>query len=329
MASDTDIQAIEQYINETLDVEVHLQPWPDADKLPSYLNQRYEFLRADLLEMPLVWAIDKGAEQQTPATIAKHMKNLEHLRGVSPVFVQYGMSSHNRKRLIQHKVPFLVPGNQLYLPPLGIDLRAHLRRPRSKREGVSPATQLVLLHALNQVPGTRLRPTACARRFGYAAMTMTRAFDEIDRAGVGEQRSVGRRREWRLPTDLRAMWKEILPVLATPVRRVLYIRQRVAISERLWAGYAALAELSGLNPPEIPCIAVAQAEWRRMSPDNQESAVPTGDHDEIAVELWTYDPRQLSRGPTVDRLSLYLSLRDDPDERVQAALDEMIGGIDW
>jgi len=160
-------------------------------------------------------------------------------------------------------------------------------------------------------------------------MTMTRAFDEIDGIQIGVQRSVGRRREWQLPADLRVMWKEILPVLATPVRRVVYIRQPVAISERLWAGYTALTELSGLNPPEIPCIAVAQAEWRRMSPDNQESAVPTGDHDEIAVELWIYDPRQLSEGPSVDRLSLYLSLRGDPDERVQAALEEMIGGIDW
>ena len=31
----------------------------------------------------------------------------------------------------------------------------------------------------------------------------------------------------------------------------------------------------------------------------------------------------------VDRLSLYLSLRDDPDERVQGALEDMLEGVKW
>jgi hypothetical protein len=32
---------------------------------------------------------------------------------------------------------------------------------------------------------------------------------------------------------------------------------------------------------------------------------------------------------TVDRLSLYLSLREDMDERVRSALDEMMLGVAW
>jgi hypothetical protein len=47
------------------------------------------------------------------------------------------------------------------------------------------------------------------------------------------------------------------------------------------------------------------------------------------VEVWSYEPDLLSDGPAVDRFSLYLSLRDDTDERVQSALAEMMRGVTW
>ncbi|MEI8121955.1 MAG: hypothetical protein WCI20_07870 [bacterium] len=42
-----------------------------------------------------------------------------------------------------------------------------------------------------------------------------------------------------------------------------------------------------------------------------------------------YRPEILSDGPTVDRLSLYLSLREEHDERVQSALKELLESVRW
>ena len=45
--------------------------------------------------------------------------------------------------------------------------------------------------------------------------------------------------------------------------------------------------------------------------------------------MWHY-PTTLDRGsPAVDPLSLILSLRDDPDERVQMAVDELEESLPW
>lgn len=41
--------------------------------------------------------------------------------GHAGVYILQGLEAYNRKRLIQQKGPFIVPGNQLYLPDLGID----------------------------------------------------------------------------------------------------------------------------------------------------------------------------------------------------------------
>ena len=48
----------------------------------------------------------------------------------------------------------------------------------------------------------------------------------------------------------------------------------------------------------------------------------------VLLQLWIYSPALFGNN-TVDPLSLYLSLKDDPDERVQIALDELMKGIKW
>lgn len=49
----------------------------------------------------------------------------------------------------------------------------------------------------------------------------------------------------------------------------------------------------------------------------------------VEVETWAYDPGALTRGDVVDKLSLYLSLRDHPDERVGIAAAELLETFEW
>ena len=53
--------------------------------------------------------------------------------------------------------------------------------------------------------------------------------------------------------------------------------------------------------------------------------------DVLEFEVWAYDPRLLVAAPgaDVDPLSLYLSLKDHPDERVEAAAGELIRAHAW
>ena len=50
---------------------------------------------------------------------------------------------------------------------------------------------------------------------------------------------------------------------------------------------------------------------------------------ESGVEVWKYNPRLLTETGTVDRLSLYLLLKDYDDERVQIELENMMNEILW
>jgi hypothetical protein len=49
----------------------------------------------------------------------------------------------------------------------------------------------------------------------------------------------------------------------------------------------------------------------------------------VKVEVWKYAPSLLSGNEYVDRLSLYLSLRDNEDERIQIECDTLIEEMKW
>ncbi|GEM_PF-3944963 len=44
----------------------------------------------------------------------------------------------------------------------------------------------------------------------------------------------------------------------------------------------------------------------------------------MEIEIWKYDPELFAREGVVDPLSLYMSLKDTKDERVEMALEQQV-----
>ena len=51
------------------------------------------------------------------------------------------------------------------------------------------------------------------------------------------------------------------------------------------------------------------------------------DDERTEIQTWAYDPEILARDGVIDRLSLYLSVRASPDERVAQAAEELNGDV--
>jgi hypothetical protein len=87
------------------------------------------------------------------------------------------------------------------------------------------------------------------------------------------------------------------------------------------AGLSALSKYTMLSAGRRPTYAVNASVWEEGT---GHSLGATGEQNGVEIELWNYDPRPLERDGLVDRLSLFLSLRESEDERVQAAVGEMM-----
>lgn len=321
---------IERYLHDTLDVPASLRAWPDGRRLPHFLREQYGLFEMSLLGRPCILMVDSAPAEQSAAVVRKHAAQVREKSGKEAIYVRPSMTAYNRKRLIEQKVPFIVPGNQLYLPELGIDLREHFRRLRSDAPSLSPAAQVALLDVLLHRPADEpITPGETARRLGYSAMTMTRAFDEMDAAKLGETSTLGRERRFHLAADKRTTWTQAQPWLRNPVGRRLSIHCTEPPERGMVAGLSALARRSALAPPPRPVVALGPKDWKVLRSKRKVIEVPALDPDACEIELWAYPPALLADRDMVDPLSLCLSLKDDADERVQAALEETMEALPW
>lgn len=325
--------ATETYVAKTLHAPFELRPWRDASELPPYLRNTYCVMRGAVRGRDALWLL--AEEELTPGAVEKHMNALSELWPDAQVVVSDRLPSYARARLIDRGIAFVVPGMQLYLPDHGIDFRSRGKQQLAVSERLRPSAQALLLHSMLRweadEPSTA---TKVAPLLGYTLMTMSRAVAELDAHGLIETNQVGRSKEFRFIAGRRETWNRALPLLSSPVKRRITVSESTVIDvECRLAGLSALARHTMLAPPRSRTCAVgandARAVERSAEALTREGASLLEDEDARIIEVWSYDPAVLSKGPVVDVLSLYLSLRDDPDERVQAALTRMMERLPW
>ena len=324
------LRDFERHLKENLDITATTKKWEGVDSLPFFLRDSYTFYEVSIVNTPCLLMVARDNYEQTPAIIRKQMLQVQAKWDGEVVYLCSSVSAYNRKRLIEQKVPFVVPGNQMYLPMLGIDLREHFRQIRSAAPGkMSPSTQAVVLHALLYGP-KNYTPSRLANQLGYTVMTLTRVFDELVSLGLGEVVTEGRERVLRFSDGKKDLWQRSREFMRSPVKRRTIIRT----PEQKWcgipAGLTALAHFTLLAPPSVPVYAVSLDDWKSMKLTNAIVELPAAEPQSHEVEIWNYSPLLFKEeNDVVDRFSLYLSLQDNVDERVQSALEKMMEEVLW
>jgi len=321
------------YLREILGVEVLFTPFHDHDlgRLPLHIMESYEIAQCTLMgrEFMALQGHDAGP---TPAAMAKHADWLHQKTGLRCLFLLETVDAYERKRLIESKIPFLAPGQQLYLPDLGLDLREQFRAPRRENLRISPAAQVVVLACLLRrlEPESEFTGAGLAEQFGYTKMTMTRALDELRQLELVECEGERRFARHHFLITGRDLWEKARPVLRSPVKKRVYVGEWFAGGD-FKTGEWALSELTMLGFRRTDTWAITSQEWKTIQtePGLQMIREVSKDMAQAAFEIWHYDPALLAEKPLVDRLSLALSLESINDERVQIAIDELLGGVPW
>jgi hypothetical protein len=315
---------LEDYLNEVLGVKVNAVPWREVTKLPFFLVDYYLFYEILFYEKLCVIMVAKEGVEVTPSLVRKHREQVQKRWDGICIYVQRIISSYNRKRLIEHRVPFIMPGNQMYLPDLGMDFRERFRRQQVVNKTFTPATQAVVIFALLN-EGKKFIPSQLAKALGYTLMSMSRAFDELEVAGVGEVFRHGKERWWVFDDSKRKLWDKAKIMMRSPVKTKVWMQNKKTM---IVAGSSALAYFTILNPPSLPIYAISQSEWKKLS-ESGIQAIPSSEGASLELEIWNYDPALFAKDKIIDPFSLYLSQAQIEDERVQLALEELEEKIKW
>jgi len=325
------LEQVQAYLKDALGVEAPISPWDGAEGLPFFLRDVYDFAVVTLFQTACVLVIvGKGGERTVDVrrdldTVARQIPH-----NTLPIYVTASLASYERKRLITQGVPFIVPGNQMFLPHLGLDLREHFRKRHAMRAAaLSPASQALLFAALLRPWEAEVHPERLNERFNYTRMTVSRAAGELNAAGLATSVAVGKEKWWRFQAGPAQVWKQAKPWLRSPVGKLAWaIGVEEAMEDTPQAGLSALADLSSLAEPRYPERAISTAQWQALT--KRKLAVLTGpDPGAMRWQIWRYDPKALARAGRVDPLSLIASLDDTADERVQQALEQLEANLPW
>ena len=345
--SETSIaEPLQSYLEVTLHNPVRLKPLEQAPGLPAFLDRMYRLLEGPLAGRRCVFLATVG-DTSTPADIAKHVALVRSAVDAVVVFVAPSLSAYNRSRLIGRGVPFVVPGRQLYIPDLAMDLRERFgARPQRSANRLSPAAQAVLFHRLLRLDSDATTPSLIAPRLRYSAMSIGRAFDDLVNAGLADAEKRGKERHIRFTDERRQLFDAAHDLLRSPVRAEKFVRgghidrnghidrdgnmvrDRGINAPLKHAGESALAQLTDLSPPLLNAFAVAAGDWKAVAKEREFVETDREDAARI-VETWAYDPAGLSDARTVDPLSLYAQFREHRDERISLAADQLLRRVAW
>ena len=325
------VQSFANYLDKVLGIDVIVNSWIKINRLPLFLRDKYQFYDCRLLDRPFVLMVAKYEEGDTPVTIRKHVEKVLEIGGCEAIYVNRSVASFNRKRLVEQRVSFVIPDNQLYLPAMGMDLREHIRKPRRViGKYFSPSSQAVVLHAIYLGVGreNKFSPKELSLVLNYAPMTLTRAFDEIESVGLGDVRMSGRERILQFPKNKRELWDKAKPYLRSPVKRSVAAGAN-ELRDYPLAGFSALSRYTMLADPRRMVYALSLSQWKSISLKRLEEPLQLVDEDAVSIEIWAYNPFSAGLLECVDPLSLYLSIAELEDERVEAALEELLGRVSW
>jgi hypothetical protein len=324
----TDVGA---YLREALGAEAQIRPWDGTSKLPYFLRDAFDLYELRLRDREILLASGRRDRMPKLSALRTQLDKLADIAERPVIFAVKTLASYERKRLVQQKIPFVVPGNQLYLPDLGIDFREYFRQPAAAVTALTPATQAMLIAALLRKDWqVEWQPAEVIAELGYTAMTLSRAVRELTGAGLATVRHEGRARWLQMKHPPAQTWEQATPFMRSPVKRNVWVRDAAPaqVPQRPLAGLSALAFYSMLTEPSWPVYAVSTAQWKAAKQAGVETT-PEQQAGACQWQVWSYTPALWREGKTVDPLSLTLSLRDDSNERVQQALEDIRGKFPW
>lgn len=302
-----------------------------ARGLPLFLRDRYALRSLRIFGRKCLLALESPDwEPGSPAEYSNHAQALQGALGEPVAIVIPGIPSYARNRMVQAGVPFIVPGSQLFLPSMMVDLRERFSSPPvSPGKRLTPATQCILLYHLLREPLTGLPLRAIAEKVGYSAMNLSRAKDELEAAELCQTGRQGRAVVMEFGEKGRDLWDKALPLLSSPVQKAYWVDWPQVGYPAVPAGLTALSHRSMIEDDRVPTYALPQETYRANLEKGLFRGCPGPGEANVQIEAWRYNPLLLGSENGVDPLSLILSLRDSADERVQQQLETLIEEVRW
>lgn len=327
------------YIKSVLGIEIDIKPLDKlmVNKLPMYLKESYKWHKTILLDRICLFAELKEENMFGMAQIEKHVEQTKNTFNLPVIIIFNKLEAYNRKRLIERRVAFIIPNKQLYVPEFFIDLKDYNNAVPKETSTFTPiAQQLFLLHILDKHQSLLLEQKTfkeLALLLKTNAMAITRAVENLKHYEIIVV-TEGKEKFIQFKQSKNELWSDATQrnLLINPVIKSVYVDE-MPVEHLLLCNASALPEYTDMNDVRQQYYAIEKNVFYALQ--KKKELINANKHEgEYCLEVWKYNPTLLSEleqpdAPVVDPLSLYLSLKDSHNERIEMALEQIIEKYTW
>jgi len=309
-----------EYLSEILHVDIERTKYEGISKFPLYLRGQFEF---DILSFTgdSVYLALRPKEKMALPRLRKAYLEMKQLTGLVCILELDHLSKYAEEQMTKEGIPFYVKGGAIYLP-FGMYLPGSNTRAVKPIEVISYSTQKLLLAALYKRWEGK-KSADIAEALGVSAMTVSRAFDEIEGAGLPLVTRMGRKRYFDNYLCKRVYYSLIEPVLRNPVKKTLLFASMPEEGILCLGGMSALAHYTMLVDKPYPTFGTTQKYLKSIG-YSQYDYVPLEEEPAAVVNILGYVIDDFD-SKAIDPISAILSINetDRDDERVAKEIEKL------
>ena len=309
-----------------LDVSISHMKVEYKKSLPVAIKSNYEIF---IIKIEGVNMLILHTHEQDLQSIKKHLSLFQEALSLPIALSIEDISSSTKKYLIENAISF-ISDESIYLPQLLIYLKdINTKKKKSTNKKLSKLAQTILIYVYSQ-RHFELDINESASIFHVTKMSTSRALNELVEFELLSKESIGRKNEYSLNHDIEIDY--MINRLKSPVQDRVFIKEEdlVYFEKKVKASYSALSVYTNITNYK-PIYAVEKKQFDKIIKQDNPISIYEKEYDNelIELELWRYSPLQIQED-IVDKISLYLSLKDNvsvEDSRVMDAMSELYNDI--
>lgn len=295
--------------------------------IPLYMNELFTFLKFKIDGNSKNYILAKPNRKIDIKinSIRKQVQQIENYTHCFPIIVFNELRLTQRNALINAGFSFVVPNYQIFIPDVMLYLTEKDVVKKEYSLEFSINTQVVFIHLLlNNIIETNARKLMDSLPF--SAATLTRSLNELVERNL--LNTIGSNtRKMYVRIEKKKYWEQGKQFLFNPVSKTHFLNSNMNLDHLLMSNETALSILSEtLNESKIIYYSATTDDIKKFQ-DKLAHQYDFFDDDYFIVEQFKYDTSILSCSNCIDVISLYAQFKDNKDERIQIALDEIIGEI--
>lgn len=293
-----------------------------AINLPALTLKQFEFYKVNLPDLANQLLVVKVKDPLPTRIIENAYKVIQKDYPGIALFYFDKLLTQDKQKLIREGVQLIIANNFLYAPELGFigETKSFKQRPGTliKKLELSPIAETILVGQLLDERFSKKNGREIAEVLKITPAAVSQVLKELEKQGLVYLKRKGAAKITEFE-ERDILWGRAKRFLKSPVEAEVLVGK--VPKGALRAGLTALADNTILAESEEQTFAI----YKRLY-EHRETL--RGVDKPIKLQLWRRDPTILASNGEVDLLSLYLSLENNRDERIEKERATLLEKLD-